>query len=126
MAERRLPSSFDNALVHRGRARFLTRIAGGCHLAPTRRGIRVPEDVSIASWGCSENVESRWPSATTVDTPDARLGVDAITGRRRRMVRRAGAGGWTHASCWAGLPVLPRNENARPMSWLRGGYNERR
>lgn len=53
-------------------------IATGCNVALTRRGMRVPEDVSIAGWGGSEMSNLLGHPLTTVKTPMFQMGVDAI------------------------------------------------
>jgi len=53
-------------------------IAAGCHLGLTRRGIHVPQDVSIAGWGDSEMSDLLGHRLTTVETPMFQLGVGAI------------------------------------------------
>ena len=53
-------------------------IAAGCHVGLTRRGIRVPQDVSVAGWGDSEMSELLGHPLTTVETPMFELGVRAM------------------------------------------------
>jgi len=53
-------------------------LAAGCHLGLTRRGIRIPQDVSIAGWGDSEMSDLLGHRLTTVETPMFELGVGAI------------------------------------------------
>jgi len=53
-------------------------IAAGCHVGLTRRGVRVPQDVSIAGWGDSEMSDLLGHRLTTVETPMFELGVGAI------------------------------------------------
>ena len=53
-------------------------IAAGCHLAFTRHGMQVPNDVSIAGWGGSEMTHLLGHPLTTVETPMFQMGVEAV------------------------------------------------